>query len=84
MGLSGHFQTLSNLCVNIEPLEHIQHEACYWPQASFDVNWTKLCIERYELTVLFLQDIFHTSHLPSTKYKKSVWWGALLKSVTYS
>ena len=27
MGLSGHFHTLPDLCVNKEFLEHIQHEA---------------------------------------------------------
>jgi len=29
MGLSGHFHTLPDLCVNKEPLGHIQHEAGY-------------------------------------------------------
>jgi len=31
---------------------------------------TKVCVEPYDLIVLFLQDILHTSHLPSTKYGK--------------
>jgi hypothetical protein len=84
MGLSGHFHTLQNLCVYNEPLGNIQHEAAA-QKACFDGNCTKICIEQYDLIVLFLQDILHTSHLPSRKYKKSLGWGAvLLKSVTYS
>ena len=70
MELSVHFHTLPTLCVNRVPGTH---STWGWlqPRASFDVNWTKIGIEQRDLIVLFLQDIVHTSHLPSTKYSKS-------------
>jgi len=65
MGLSGHFHTLPNLFVNKEPWD-IQHEAGCSPEPVI------MSTEQNDLIVVFLQDILHTSHLPSTKYRK---WG---------
>ena len=46
MGLSGHFHTLPNLCVNEEPLGHIQHEATYSPEPVLMSNEQKYALNR--------------------------------------
>jgi hypothetical protein len=85
MGLSSHFQSLQNLCVNKEPLGYIQCEADCSPEPVLMSTEQRYALNSMtsDLIMLFLQDPLHTSHLPSTNYRKWGGAGQLLKSVTY-
>jgi len=71
-----------NVCMNKEP--HGTHSTWGYlqPRASFDVKWTKICIEQNDLIVLLLRDILHTSYL-QVKSTGNHWEGESVVKVSY-